>query len=54
MLDRSTLNPKQKELIRLFYLEDKSFIEIGEILGIEEITAKTWHRKALKKIKDLF
>ena len=29
-------------------------MEIGEILGIEEITAKTWHRKALKKIKDLF
>lgn len=54
LLDRSTLNPKQKELIKLFYLEDKSFVEIGEILGIEEITAKTWHRKALKKIKDLF
>lgn len=54
LLDRSTLNPKQKELMKLFYLEDKSFIEVGEILGIEEITAKKWHNKALSKLKNLF
>ena len=54
LLDRSTLNPKQKELMKLFYLEGMTFIEIGEKLGIEEITAKKWHNKALKKIKDLF
>lgn len=54
LINRSTLNPKQKELMKLFYLEDMSMLEIGEILGVEEITIKKWHRKALSKLKNLF
>ena len=54
LLERSTLNPKQKELMNMYYLQDMSFNEIGEILGIEEVTAKVWHNKALKKLKNLF
>lgn len=54
LLNRSTLNPKQKELMNMYYLQDMSFNEIGEILGIEEVTAKVWHNKALKKLKNLF
>lgn len=54
LLERSTLNPKQKELMNMYYLQDMSFNEIGENLGIEEVTAKVWHNKALKKLKNLF
>ena len=54
LLERSTLNPKQKELMNMYYLQDMSFNEIGAILGIEEVTAKVWHNKALKKLKNLF
>lgn len=54
LLDRSTLNPKQKQLMKMFYLEDKTLIEIGEFLGIEEVTVKKWHRKSLSKLKNLF
>ena len=54
LLERSTLNPKQKELMNMYYLQDMSFNEIGEIFGIEEVTAKVWHNKALKKLKNLF
>ena len=54
LLERSTLNPKQKELMNMYYLQDMSFNEIGEFLGIEEVTAKVWHNKALKKLKNLF
>ena len=40
--------------MNMYYLQDMSFNEIGEILGIEEVTAKVWHNKALKKLKNLF
>lgn len=54
LIERSTLTPKQKELMYMYYLQDLTFAEIGDKLGIEEITAKVWHKKALKKISELF
>lgn len=53
LLDKVMLPQKYKELLQMFYLNDMTFIEIGEKLGIEEITAKMWHKKSLRKINKL-
>lgn len=53
LVEKAMLPPKYKELLIMFYVEDMSFIEIGDKLGVEEITAKNWHRKALKKLGKL-
>lgn len=54
LIERSTLSPKLKQLMYMYYIDDLSMNEIGEKLGVEEITAKVWHKKALKKLKNLF
>lgn len=54
LIERSTLSPKLKKLMYLHYIDDLSMNEIGEYFNIEEITAKVWHKKALKKLKNLF
>lgn len=53
LLSKILLPPKYKELLEMYYIKDMTFLEIGEVLGIEEITAKTWHRKALNKISKM-
>jgi len=47
------LKPKYQELLRLRYWHDLPFSEIGKILKITEGTAKVWHHRALKKLKDI-
>lgn len=53
LLDASTLTPKEKQFMRLHYLEDKDFRYIGDVLGYSEVTMKKWHSKILNKLSKL-
>lgn len=53
LLDSCTISSKEKELMRMHYIEDKDFRYIGDMLGYSEITMKRWHHKILKKIGKL-
>lgn len=50
LLDASTLSERDKEILRLHYLQEKDFRFIGDKLGYSESTIKYRHRKALKKL----
>lgn len=53
ILDESTLNDEEKEIITLHYLKDKDFRYIGDFLGYSESTIKKKHKKALNKIQKI-
>lgn len=53
LLQRAMINDKERQLMRLYYIENKTFMEIAEILGYEEPTMKLWHKKVLKKISKI-
>jgi RNA polymerase sigma-70 factor (ECF subfamily) len=47
------LAPIDREIVILFYKEEKSYKEIGEILDVSVTTIKTRLHRARKKLKDL-
>lgn len=53
LIDSCTLSDEEKELLRLHYIQHKTFIDIGEILGYSESTLKAKHRKILRKLDRL-
>lgn len=53
LLDRSTLSDKDKTILRMKYLEEKSFSCIGDFLGYSESAVKKRHAKALSKLCEL-
>jgi len=50
----TALSPEEKNIVLLFYLEEKSYAEIATITGIKEVTLRSKLHRALKKIKDAF
>lgn len=48
------LPPRQRQLILLVYLEDRTPSQAASILGIGEATASTQLRRALVKLSDIF
>lgn len=54
LLNMSTLTEEQKQIIRMFYLEEKSINYIADILGMSAKTVSNKHRKALMKLGKLF
>lgn len=42
---------KYQDILRLRYWSDMTFSEIANTLNIKETTAKTWHRRAVQKLK---
>ena len=47
------LSPDYRLILTLYYQEDMTFKEIGEILGKPLNTVKSYHLRAIKKLKDL-
>ena len=50
MLDKTVLADEDKSIIRMHYIEGKTFNYIADILGYAESTIKYRHQKALLKI----
>lgn len=47
------LPPKPREILLLYYTNDMTFEEIGEILGEPANTVKSRHRRALQKLREI-
>ncbi|MDR3620415.1 MAG: RNA polymerase sigma factor [Paludisphaera borealis] len=47
------LNPPDREILVMHYLEELNFSEIAAILGVDEATAKMQHLRALQRIRVL-
>lgn len=54
LLDNLKTSDENKDILRMIYCKEMSFIEIGEILGLSEQTIKYRHKKLLIKLKDIF
>jgi len=48
-----SLHPDHRAILLLHYREDMTFDEIGEIVGRPMNTVKSWHRRALLKLRDI-
>lgn len=48
----SILTERQKEIVRMFYFEQKKQVDIARILGIERVTVATILRTALQTLRD--
>lgn len=53
LLDCSTLSDKDKTILRMVYIEEKTFSCIGDFLGYSESTVKKRHSNAVSKLKKL-
>lgn len=53
LLEISTLDDTDKEILRLHYLKNKGFAYIADQLGYAEITIKKRHHRALKKLNSI-
>lgn len=53
LLERSTLTPDEKQMLRLHYLDGKDFRFIGDSFGFSESAIKKRHQKALRKLEKL-
>jgi RNA polymerase sigma-70 factor (ECF subfamily) len=55
MLDKvlDELSPEYRLILTLYYQEDMTFKEIGEVLDKPLNTVKSYHLRAIKKLKDL-
>ncbi len=49
----STLHPDYKAVLMMHYRDDMTFQEIASILGKPMNTVKSWHRRALQKVRKL-
>ena len=46
-------NVDEKILLRYRYIENRSWVDIGEIMGVSYSTIKRIHRSAIKKVSDI-
>lgn len=46
-----TLNPEQQECISLFYLQDKSYVEVAEITGYDLNKVKSYIQNGKRNLK---
>lgn len=53
LLSISTLSEKDRQILRMHYLEEKDFRYISDYLGFSESAIKKRHRKALAKLGKL-
>ena len=53
ILDDSMLSDKEKEMMRMYYVERKSFDFIADELGYSKAGILKMHKRALNKIEDL-
>lgn len=48
------ISPEAAQLLRLRYLEDYSYREVSQLLGITEATARKREERALRKLRELY
>jgi len=53
LLEASTLSDLDKEIIRMHYLQERSFSYIADVLGYNQKTIEARHKKALIKLSKL-
>ncbi len=53
LLEASTLSDLDKEIIRMYYIQQRDFAYIADSLGYTEQTVKLKHKKALMKLSKL-
>lgn len=53
MIEDSMLTDKEKEMLRMYYLEGKTLNFIADELGYSEAGIKKMHKRSLKKIEAL-
>ena len=53
LLEASTLSDLDKEIIRMYYIQQRDFAYIADSLGYTEQTVKLRHKKALMKLSKL-
>ena len=53
LLEASTLSDLDKEIIRMYYIQQRDFAYIADSLGYTEQTVKLNHKKALMKLSKL-
>lgn len=53
VLSKCILSDRERKLMDMFYLEQKTMMEIAEELGFEEISAIKMHERILKKISEV-
>lgn len=53
-LERADLTEKQREAVRLVYVEDRTQTEAGHILGVSQSVIKRHLKKALTKITEAY
>ena len=54
LINSATLSQTDKQILILHYIDGKDFRYIGDTLGFSESTIKKRHKKALKKLSQLF
>lgn len=50
LLERTMLSTEEKQILILYYKEQKTLTYITDFLGMSEITVKRKHKKSLMKI----
>lgn len=50
LLERTMLSTEEKQILILYYKEQKTLTYIADFLGMSEITVKRKHKKLLMKI----
>jgi len=53
LLEASTLSDLDKEIVRMYYIQQRDFAYIADSLGYTEQTVKLKHKKALMKLSKL-
>jgi DNA-directed RNA polymerase specialized sigma subunit len=53
LLEASTFSDIDKEIIRMYYLQERDFAYIADSLGYTEQTVKLKHKKAIMKLSKL-
>lgn len=53
ILDACTLSEINKQILRMYYIQEKDFGYIADELGFSIDTVKQRHRKSLKKISNV-
>ena len=48
----AALRPEYQHCFRLFYLQDRNCVDIGELMGVPEGTIKTWLHRARREMMD--
>lgn len=53
LIESSTLNQEDKQIVKLLYLQNKTLSYVADTMGYSESTIKRKHRKILSKLEKL-